>query len=1703
MVDVLSFNALSARPPTPPRSSSFNSAASQSDNQQPPSRRAPVPTPDDGSSPLNLSPFPQSTGSSKRVNFSPLTSYIKPPPFTSSNNPKSRAPLRTLPPSNQCRPSKSILKASYSSPASPLSDEQPYNASDNLPAMLESISKQLAGDSRTSRADAYQQLLGALAAYKNIPDEGALVEIVEKFSQYIRRDICEVSGTYQPLDIKLVRQALNLFAMFIYKPKLSSRLSDDLKSSIIDHSISSLQNHSVPKSVTIEYMRVLSIQRFTPKIMTSNRVTLLLAVLKDITDRVEGKAVVAQRLAIYESLLLLAKPTMASQADLWMDHLITALLHNFKEVRTRAIRFGKLAGLMMCPHATVSSALREVLDVTLENGSPFVLELCGRLAGMIQNPDSGTHVPQIWSIVILLLRSKRWPMDHWPHLKDWLLVIQKCFNCSDLTIKSQALMAWDLFVYSSPPTDTTSIDISKILFRPILSQLERKKSDKQGVLFNRAFTSYHKLLYYAFRPSASHRCLTYYWAVYIATPFSGNLNSDPANNDRLCRILSSLLWNQQPKIWDEDKITINDVTTPGPDDLPRLDCKWIRSRLSIILPVFKSLFMTSAWSDDDLDKSCIGLAWTNLSKALGDASSKEITPSPESMRAIGVILGTLQRTWRTAPLSLNVNGDERNDTFYKRFQFLLTTVISYIGPGPFTDKLLSQISQDNFQTATTPTHHRRPVDNNVRSPILHLLHLITLSPPPLSPSASLSSSKTGLAYFQLLNGIIEMGVQGKASRNAKLETLRQFAELCLEQSANVPDVSLECLASCHYVWQNIAKLTMECLAASPIETEIKNRDDSASNDYENITTILVAGSGFEPVLTEWSKLLDSFSSVVRVEKGETALASVIEALSGAIRSQPLTTTAGCCAALLELAKFPAIQDQLPPPLHPPVNKPPFGHCQIHPYSYSNLIALASRVLKEIYVKITDIDYGCIARFLDSTTKFMDRCPPSFGLAFLGETQISLTYWLTDRDGLLTSRPDVNDSIIVSARALTRSTTKLLQKLAESEDALLRKLSTLITSGLESRHKSTVNHFIKLWNNSFGLEETLAYPDNVETALRRLKPFVHLLLPNFPPTGNSTPDLASLEFLSSQEELTRSETPNKLIDRPSKIYKASSASPAQTTTPVSAAKTRRRKRSTPSTTKVTTPKPRFRHDDSQLQFVPVDFSPALDTAADTQVLTNHQKEIRDRQRVETAKLYPGLRSSTSQLDQDTGVQMPIAKLGDFNNEQSAPPTPTLHLAISTNDEEFVGSSPTPTSKTSVAQPDQMIGSSLSSALDIAGLHSEDPPSSPPQIQTHESRNIEASETKRICEIKDQDIIMNGDLSSPPRSSPTPVSGDSNRRRGVLSSRKNPERKVTRPNNGSNPGTAETSQNPHFSSDFPADHADPATPGRIDVERQPKPSRRDNRVSNAQSDRIDIIPDSFSDDLERQIASQLEQDLELSMDMEVPSRVTQMEQDPSVVTRSMKRKRDDRLSSQRDGAKRVSPDSASPAAVDGVIASKYIASHRENTPTRTDVSPSTRPSRSSRRRGNSMLDSEQAINFSSSTRKSLHSPSQRKSKKRRSLRLSGQSAPPEPLAEHTDQQGARKMCPNSTMIESPTADIQMNDQADPANSEAADLTSTADQDGRSGNAESSGAGILTSLRSVLGSLRSVTFGRPVLREIEDVMFDIKVEAHGAARRHDAPP
>lgn len=63
-----------------------------------------------------------------------------------------------------------------------------------------------------------------------------------------------------------------------------------------------------------------------------------------------------------------------------------------------------------------------------------------------------------------------------------------------------------------------------------------------------------------------------------------------------------------------------------------------------------------------------------------------------------------------------------------------------------------------------------------------------------------------------------------------------------------------------------------------------------------------------------------------------------------------------------------------------------------------------------------------------------------------------------------------------------------------------------------------------------------------------------------------------------------------------------------------------------TTPKSTPKARLRHDDSQVQFAAIESSPLVAELVDSQLLTDHQKEVRERQGFERGAMFPDLRLS---------------------------------------------------------------------------------------------------------------------------------------------------------------------------------------------------------------------------------------------------------------------------------------------------------------------------------------------------------------------------------------------------------------------------------------------------------------------------------------------
>ena len=75
--------------------------------------------------------------------------------------------------------------------------------------------------------------------------------------------------------------------------------------------------------------------------------------------------------------------------------------------------------------------------------------------------------------------------------------------------------------------------------------------------------------------------------------------------------------------------------------------------------------------------------------------------------------------------------------------------------------------------------------------------------------------------------------------------------------------------------------------------------------------------------------------------------------------------------------------------------------------------------------------------------------------------------------------------------------KVLQNDINHTTECLFSLRGLLASALGSQRRSIVMSFIRMWNRTFGLAETLEYPDELRRHFLRLRPLADILLPNFP------------------------------------------------------------------------------------------------------------------------------------------------------------------------------------------------------------------------------------------------------------------------------------------------------------------------------------------------------------------------------------------------------------------------------------------------------------------------------------------------------------------------------------------------------------------------------------------------------------------------------
>ena len=988
---------IAARPPTPPKENTAKASPSNGFSTNSTSHVL-LNTPDE--SPSSSADYSKESISKaqKRVGFTLLgTKYHR---FSVDGyESDSDGQIRQLPRSKDCKSSKSILKTCADNNGDPSSNEHLAFDNTSFPAMLRSTTHHLASASRSSRLDAYATLLACLGAYDEVPEVQELAGKVVEITGYIRRDVTATNEGDGSMDTQLATQALKLLTIFFCTPSVASLFPEDFCSFMLERSISCLENRASSKILVSHYMHMLEKQKLSPKHMTTGRVDRLLSALNAVTVWVKGNRIVVHRLMIYQRLLGQAKALMVSRAASWIDHLVSGMLSTIKDLRARAIAFGTDASLQLGITSPVSQACFELFNRVSADGTKMVELLSSRLVEMANSKEDGIHVPQIWSVVVMLLRSRRHQLENWEHFKAWLVVIQRCFNSSDGQTKLQANIAWNRLIFAINLDTSTSNSMAKMLRQPIISQLERKSSDKNLKQTKQiARSSYCTLLYYGLRPTATHTQLDQYWDLYVYQMLPSCFTTTKNDINHACNILSALFsGNGKSKIWEDNRVNDGPINA---EDLPCLDPKWIRLRTSRIMQVLDKLFDAADWQLSKDGDAPIVQTWRDFSLAVGNAGGKEVKVSMDAMNAVAHIVNEIKLLLERSNSkiakernSLSVDITAAQFETFEQIRILINEAVAQIGVLPFLERRLIRTSQDSFEAADTPSRRSSRDSGSLDSPIAHLLNILVGNKQQVYIAAS---------YVDTLKSLLNVLLQSATSRRAQLGILRGLGRLLKSETVDQKKASI-------IFWRLLAESTSSALKQAQQNETHNDSPQYLGHDFREAVKILELGIQLRSngIRSRWQELHADIVDALRKDVGNEAISLVmIEPLAGFISTRDNI----CDDFVLAAAALMLDAVQWPQSAHliERVQRRLWGMNHVVPKAasldlFDKLYSMVDILLSDSYASIEMLPSATLVGFISATSKMIASCPAEYISMVLSRLQKGLAFWIEDAEGILTQR----------------------------------------------------------------------------------------------------------------------------------------------------------------------------------------------------------------------------------------------------------------------------------------------------------------------------------------------------------------------------------------------------------------------------------------------------------------------------------------------------------------------------------------------------------------------------------------------------------------------------------------------------------------------------------------------------------------------------
>ncbi|XP_014557158.1 hypothetical protein COCVIDRAFT_37267 [Bipolaris victoriae FI3] len=1264
------FDALSVRPPTPPKDQEDTGVDETLQFLEDPFGEQPVAprvkvvkapnTPE--KSPSSDIDVPSSAASArKRVNFELQTcGNITNKALAHSWTPTRSSPLRPLPQTRLTKPLKSILKPSDGTPTPPPADDAvAAHKFKSFAEMLESIVKLLASSERSSRLDAYKSLERTMQAYDKIPDEQALKQKMSLLTQFIRRDSQAPSMTGTGLDSQLVGQAMKLLMALFRIPDLLSTMDDDFCTFIIERIIRMASDNSIPKTVVNVHLAVLMQQNFRPKIVTVTRVEKALDALDTIHERVSGNAVQAYRIRIYRKFIQQRPDVMIKYTERWFTFTLKALVSTSKDISQSALDTTVTAAKSIGHDRNVARSVLAVLNRTKSDGGTIAGVFTKELGRMLDG-DHAVSVPQIWAAVTGLLKDSL-NGDMFTAMKEWLEVFQSCVSSEKEQVRIHSNVAFCFLLYSVNLGPNTTEAWSKMFLSIALHALQRSTSAKKP---ERAPISsgYFTLLYYGLRPTVSFAQLDRYWNEFVASVWNPLIHSAPGQHALpACRLVSALLGGSR-KPWNECRaLDLRPQYMIQRGELPLVDPRWVRKSIARVLRFVETLLDATLLTETkDPEDEPVKAMWLSLISSLVEASSKEIMASTETKDAMAQIINLLRRIWDRHTAKLAVP-QKKEDIWADKFCFLIETVIQKMGPFQFADKSLSRNDKNEFEVASTPSHRSRSHSTRT-SPLLYLIDLlVTQSEGKLADPVRL----------RVMEVIIKPCFAAQNTRLGKLELLRDCA-------ATVGG-SLKGAVSSSF-WAQITSLLNATLKESVVASNERVLGP-LGKEYDTVVEVL--GLGADSLMNKpcGYEVLSTLIDTARREAGEGALIlGVIEKVSEfVVKRVPEEEQSSCLPyASILLRNLPKqmsrkLLDQGRQNLWPS-NQFTGRNADFDPYVH--LYGAVAAVSTAAYRDLDRDDVESRKDFLSALAMSIQHCPTSQLAVYLRKTQVWITVWIEDPEEKMQSRDEPLKNLHREVVRMWQEVSKAIERLPRKDSQTLLHLETLITAGFVSRRRSIVNISIETWNSTFGKEDSLQYPANLEQALRRLRGSVDLSLPSLEVRKeDATHQPSFYESDTSTDDIKRLFKSPRVKDSPFKISKSTRRSASRSPAVPKSASRRTPARGTP--------KARLRHDNSQIQFEPIVSSPSNPFDQESQLLTEHQKEMIDRQRHSTG-LFANI-SALSPRPDEVPLPMEIdsdALTADDLPDHSVQATPLKTLAAMGPMDAYLGYSPTPHTRKSI-------------------------------------------------------------------------------------------------------------------------------------------------------------------------------------------------------------------------------------------------------------------------------------------------------------------------------------------------------------------------------------------------------------------------------------